>query len=321
MTSYRGVIPPICTPFTADGGIDEDSLHRIVEFQLDAGAAGIFVLGSSGEVVYLSDRDRLRVLRIAAAAVRGRVPLLVGALAPTTNRVIQQLDMLAGHGADAFVVTAPFYAAMSQLEILQHFRMAAAAASAPVLAYDIPGNVGYKLSPVVAVELLADATLAGLKDSSGEVEVFTQIAAALGPERGAAMLSGADTTALLALHGGADGLIPGLSNIRPDLFVALLRAHRDASTAEAEALQRGVSRLNQIFGIGTKYGLGRHAAEIGALKHILGERGVIQTTRPAAPLEPFPAAARDEATALMHAVDATLAADLAESSKAGTTHV
>ncbi|QXT63721.1 dihydrodipicolinate synthase family protein [Tessaracoccus palaemonis] len=320
-TTYHGLIPPICTPLTSDGAIDEASLHNIVEFQIDAGAQGIFVLGSSGEAIYLDDEDRLIVARAAAEAVAGRVPLLVGALAPSTNRVIQQLELLKGLGADAFVVTAPFYAAMSDTEILRHFQIAKGASSAPILAYDIPGNVGYKIRPATAVALLTDHTVAGLKDSSGDLDAFATVADQLGAGRDGALLSGADTTALRALAAGADGLIPGLSNIRPDLFIDLLSAHREGEVARAAALQRAIATLNQIFRIGADHGLGRHASEIGALKHVLVDRRVITTNRLPDPLEAYPAAAADQATALMNQVDTQLALDLAGLSAEGDTHV
>lgn len=120
----------------------------------------------------------------------------MGALAPTITRVVQQFELLDGLGADAFVVTPPFYAAPSPREILSHFREAASASPVPVFAYDIPGNVGYKLDPALAAELLSEGTVTALKDSSGDLEAFAHVAALLGTPRRGTLLSGADTTAL-----------------------------------------------------------------------------------------------------------------------------
>jgi 4-hydroxy-tetrahydrodipicolinate synthase len=321
MSAYRGLIPPICTPLTASGGVDVDSLRDLIDFQLSAGASGIFILGSSGEAIYLDDANRRLVAETARAAVGDRAPLLVGALAPTANRVVQQIRLLEPTGPDAFVVTAPFYAQPSNREIASHFRLAAAASPVPVLAYDIPGNVGYKLPADVSVELLSDGVIAGLKDSSGDVDEFEQIARRLGSAKSGALLSGADTTALRALDAGADGLIPGLANIRPDLFAALIEAHRSQHHVRAGALQRAISTLNDIFRVGVKYGLGRHASEIGALKHVLADRGVIADATSPCPLEPYPAEAREEALALAASIDHQLARELAEAAESGVTDV
>lgn len=310
MSALAGLIPPICTPLTTKREVDEVSLRSIIEFQIAAGASGIFVLGSSGEAIYLDDAERVRVGQIAREAVGSRVPLLVGALAPTARRVAEQFTLLEKVKADAFVVTAPFYAQSSAGEIVDHFRIVAQAASAPVLAYDIPGNVGYKLPTDVVIGLLKEGAIAGLKDSSGNVDELARIESALGPGRVGALLSGADTAALRALDAGADGLIPGLSNIRPDLFLDLLVAHAAGDEDRAVALQRAITALNGIFRIGAEHGLGRHAAEVGALKHVLERNGVIQSTASPVPLESYPAAAGEAASALMIEVDRRLAEDL-----------
>jgi 4-hydroxy-tetrahydrodipicolinate synthase len=309
-----GLIPPIITPLTAEREVDGHALREVIEFQLDAGAQGIFVLGSSGEAIYLDDDERHLVARTARDAIGGRVPLLVGALAPTVRRVVQQFGVVGASRPDAFVVTGPFYAQASHAELAAHFRIAAAESDRPVVAYDIPGNVGYALPAEVTAPLLADGTLAGLKDSSGDTEKFARLAAELGADRDAALLSGADTTALAALAAGAEGFVPGLANVRPDLFVALLDAHRAGDDARAAALQRAIASLNGLFRIGMQHGLGRHASEIGGMKHVLAARGVIRHTASPVPLEPYPAAAAEAASALLTEIDRQLDADLAAAS-------
>ncbi|GAB4064731.1 dihydrodipicolinate synthase family protein [Angustibacter speluncae] len=296
---FAGVLTPICTPLTDDGEVDVDSLGSLVEFQLAAGASGVFVLGSSGEAIYLDDGARRTVAVATREALDGRGHLVVGALAPTADRVVQQLELLADVGADAFVVTPPFYAVPSPREVVAHFRqVAAAAGSMPLFAYDIPGNVGYKLDPALAVQLLGEGTVVALKDSSGDLDAFARVAAGLGPDRRCGLLSGADTTAVQALDRGADGLIAGLANVRPDLFVRLMDAHRTGAQRETASLQGTITALNDLFAVGRRHGLGRHASEIGGLKHILRGLGVIASARTARPLEPYPPAAAAEADAL-----------------------
>jgi len=319
MSTFTGLIPPICTPLTDTREIDVTSLNEIIEFQISQGASGIFVLGSSGEAIYLDDEQRRLVATAASRAVAGRVPLLLGALAPTARRVRQQIDLLAPVKADGFVLTAPFYAALSAAEIVEHFRYVAKYATLPVIAYDIPGNVGAKLENPVLATLLREGTVVGLKDSSGDVDAFRALAEELGTDRKCSLLSGADTKALDALDAGADGMVPGLSNIRPDLFLRLQEAHRAGNGAAARVLQDGIITLNGIFRIGQAHGLGRHASEIGALKHVLHERGVIATTRLPQPLSDYPDEARDDASALMNKVDRQVAEGLAALEPEGAT--
>ena len=86
----RGIVPPVCTPLGPDGDVDTTSLERHVSFLIDAGVHGLFVLGSSSEVAFLTDRQRDRVVEVAVKTAAGQVPVLAGAIDMTTNRVIEQ---------------------------------------------------------------------------------------------------------------------------------------------------------------------------------------------------------------------------------------
>lgn len=309
-SAFTGLIPPICTPLRTDGSVDDESLRDLIEYQIAAGASGIFVLGSSGEAIYLDDEQRHRVATAAHAAIAQRVPLLVGALAPTAQRVAQQIRSLDAVRADAFVVTAPFYAQPSQAEIAAHFRHAAAASSLPILAYNIPGNVGYEIPEAISIELLRSGEVVGFKDSSGNMDAFRAIVEGLGPSRTSVCLSGADSTALQALDVGADGLIPGLANARPQFFVELLAARAEVNTDRAEVFQRAITELTALFRVGQAHGLGRHASEVGGLKFALQRAGVIRDVTLPHPLEAYPPGAQDEAAVLLDNIDRQLALDL-----------
>jgi len=310
MSRLTGLIPPICTPVDDNGLVDEPSLARLIEHQLGAGVDGIFVLGSSGEAAYLNDHERARVLDVAKATIANAVPLLAGALDATTNRVIDQLRTLDGRGVDAWVVTAPFYANCSPAEVADHFRHIAAQAERPVLAYDIPGNVGRRLDVEVSARLLEDQVIAGLKDSSGTLDDFGTLLTQTGPDRAVSLLTGVDSKAAEALSMGADGLIPGLANVRPGYFVELIKAHAAGDRERVAAFQLAITRLTELFDIGQRHGIGRHASELGGLKSVLAHEGVIATTAVSIPMSRYPEAARTETLALVAAIDEQLAAAL-----------
>lgn len=299
MTRYTGIIPPIITPLDDDGEVDSASLEAVVERQLAAGVSGLFALGSSGESAYLSDADRRRVVDIVVGTVSGAVPVFGGAVDTATRRVIDQVLWLTAAGVDAIVATAPFYANVTPDETLVHFRRISQASSLPVLAYDIPGNVGRKLHTSTTIELLMEGTIAGLKDSSGDREQFVRVLEAVGPRRTSSILTGADRDALVALDSGADGIVPGVGNLEPAWFVGLVAAFRDGDRARAERLQARIARLSGVFSIGERHGIGRHASELGALKVALQAAGVIASPMLSAPMSPYPDAARLELLGLL----------------------
>lgn len=144
--SLCGIIPPVVTPLTPEYGVDEAALRRVIRHLLDGGVHGLFLLGSTSEVVFLDTPARREVLRIAVDEVAGRVPLLAGVIDPTTDRVIAHAKDALAAGIDGLVVTAPFYTRTSQAEIIEHFRAIRAAVDLPIMAYDIPVCVnGVKL--------------------------------------------------------------------------------------------------------------------------------------------------------------------------------
>ncbi len=294
MIRFTGIIPPIVTPLGDDGEVDVASLEAVVERQLAAGVDGLFALGSSGEAAYLRDTDRRAVIDVVVGVVAGAVPVFGGAVETTTRRVIDQVRWLDRTGVAAVVVTAPFYANVTQGETLRHFRDVAAATSLPVLAYDIPGNVGRKLDAATSSELLVEGTVAGLKDSSGDTAQFLQVLAAVGPDRSCSVLTGADAGALAALDAGADGIVPGVGNVEPGWFVDLLAAVRAGDRSVAEELQARITRLTEVFRVGERHGLGRHASELGGMKTALQAAGVIASNAVSPPMSTYPEAARRE---------------------------
>ena len=88
MTTFHGVVPPVVTPLTENLEVDYASLTRVVENLIDGGVHGLFVLGSSGEVVFYDDATRRRILEHVVKVAAGRAPVLAGVMDPTTDRVI-----------------------------------------------------------------------------------------------------------------------------------------------------------------------------------------------------------------------------------------
>ena len=107
---FRGVIPPVVIPLTEKRQLDLESLERTINRMIDAGVDGLFFLGSSGEVAFLTDAQRYHVLQEAVAMVHGRVPVMAGIIDMETLRVVDQAKRASGYGVDALVATAPFYA-------------------------------------------------------------------------------------------------------------------------------------------------------------------------------------------------------------------
>lgn len=283
-TPLHGVIPPVCTPLSPEGEVDVVSLERLVEHLLGAGVHGLFPLGSSGEVAFLRDDQRRQVVDTVVRVAAGQVPVVAGVIDTTTPRVLPHVTDAVDAGADAVVVTAPFYTRTHPEEIAKHFRLVAAASPVPVVAYDIPVSVHSKLDASMLLDLAAEGVLAGVKDSSGDdagIRGLVLGSRSLGDRF--SVLTGSELTVDAALSFGADGVVPGLGNVDPDGYVRLWHA---AQAGDRETASREQERLFALFGLvhagdGTR--MGAASSALGAFKAALHLRGVIDCPRTADP--------------------------------------
>ncbi|MEV5796810.1 dihydrodipicolinate synthase family protein [Streptomyces collinus] len=282
-----GVVPPVCTPLTPDREVDVPSLLALVDHLVAGGVHGLFLLGSSSEAAFLTDRQRRQVVETVVAHVAGELPVIAGAIDMTTPRVLDHVSAVTAAGARAVVVTAPFYARTHPAEIVHHYRRIAAASPVPVIAYDIPSAVHTKLPAEVVLGLAADGVLAGLKDSSGDLAAFREIVTGARAHPGFSVLTGSELLVDSALSLGADGAVPGLANVDPHGYVRLYRMCRSGDWEGARAEQERLCALFGIVGVGDPARMGGSSSALGAFKAALHLRGVIACAATAEPQVPL----------------------------------
>lgn len=280
----RGVVPPVCTPLDSRGEVDTTSLARLVDHLVDGGVHGLFALGSTSEVAYLTDEQRATVLETVVNAADGRVPVLAGVIDTTTARVIEHAKAAAATGADALVATAPFYTRTHEKEIAGHFRRLRATVDLPLFAYDIPVAVHSKLAPAMVRALAEDGTLAGLKDSSGDEGGLRRLLVELGGRDGRAqgtaprfsVLTGSELTVDAALLAGVDGVVPGIGNVDPAGYVRLYEAARAGDWTLAAKEQEQLVELFGMVDVGPEADMGRSSSALGSFKAALQLLGIIE---------------------------------------------
>ncbi|WBO66459.1 dihydrodipicolinate synthase family protein [Streptomyces camelliae] len=282
-----GVVPPVCTPLTPDREVDVPSLLRLVDHLVDGGVHGLFLLGSTSEAAFLTDRQRRLVVEAVTGHIGGQLPVLAGAIDMTTPRVLEHVTAVTAAGAEAVVVTAPFYTRTHRSEIVHHYRRIAAASPVPVIAYDIPMAVHTKLPADLVLGLAADGVLAGLKDSSGDLGAFREVVTGARAHPGFSVLTGSELIVDASLALGADGCVPGLGNVDPHGYVRLYRLCRAGDRAGARAEQERLCALFGMVRAGDPARMGGGSSALGAFKAALHLRGIIDcpvTAEPQVPL-------------------------------------
>jgi 4-hydroxy-tetrahydrodipicolinate synthase len=235
-----GVMAACVTPFRDDESLDIDRLGSHIDLLLDRGISGVMVIGGCGEYANLTPDERKTVVTEAVKIVDGRVPVVVGALAPSTREVVDIGIHAAAQGADALLVLPPYYIKPSFDGVLGHFQTILKETGLNVIAYNIPGRVGMNLTVDQIRELAELDGIVALKECERDVaQISLKIIGA-----GLPILSGDDDLGFATILAGSRGAIWASPNLAPKLCVDLFNAAAAGNVNEALALH---NRLVQIF--------------------------------------------------------------------------
>ena len=222
----HGIFPPLTTPFYPDGKVYFKKLEHNVERYSRTPAAGLVVLGSTGEAIMLSDDERREVLKVAREATAANKVLIAGTGIESASETLRLTEYAAALGYDAALVRTPhFYKKQMQpANLLAFYRTVADRAPLPVLIYNVPGFTGYDIPAEVVVELAKHPNIIGIKESGGDVEKIRRVAEATRQvKRGATVTETFDavTPRMLKASTGGNGQggelvqVAGVSGAKP----------------------------------------------------------------------------------------------------------
>jgi len=232
-----GVFPPIATPFDKDENIAWDKLEHNMNKWNSVDLRGYLVQGSNGEICYLTQEERVEMIRVVKSLAGDKL-VLAGSGCESTRATIQMTNAMAQAGADAAFVVTPCYfkSKMTGPALEQHFRAVADASPVPVILYSVPANTGIDLAPDVILRLAKHPNIVGIKDSGGDI---TKIGGLVHGTKGEEfqVLAGSASYLLSALTVGAVGGICGLANVLPAEVCELQKLFNAGKHEEARDLQ------------------------------------------------------------------------------------
>jgi len=225
----------LVTPFK-HGAIDESALRSLIDWQIESGIQGLVPVGTTGESPTLSHEEHKRVVEIAIAEARGRVPVIAGAGSNNTREAIELAVHAEKAGASAVLVVTPYYNKPNQEGLFQHYRAIDAAIGIPIVIYNIPPRSVIDMSVDTMKRCYGELrNIAGVKDATGNVGRISLQRQAMGPDF--LQFSGDDITALSCVAAGATGCISVVSNVAPGLCSELMNAAAAGEFAKALAVQ------------------------------------------------------------------------------------
>lgn len=217
MKKLKGIIPPISTPLDENRCVDESALRNLVNVCIDQKFHGIFVCGTNGEAMALRQKEREKAFRITLEEANGRVPVLAGCMDSSAERVIDNIKAFEQMGGTTVVVSPMVYVKHGNAnETIRLFEKISKNTQSDVVIYNIPPYTGYHIPKASVFEIAKFDRVIGYKDSSGQIPDFL---ACLNHFKGTdfSVLQGMLPLSALSMVAGADGFIPNLAPVAPEI--------------------------------------------------------------------------------------------------------
>ncbi len=255
----EGIIPPIPTPFV-DGRVAYERLAENVVRWSGTGISGILALGSNGEYVYLTEKEKLEVIQTVVRSAPPGILIMAGTGCESTAQTIRLTAACADQGAQAALVVTPGYygGQMTPAAMLQHYTAVADASPIPILLYNVPKFTHINLRVDTVAELSRHPNIIGIKDSTGDV---AQLGALFNhAAEDFKILVGTAGALMPALMMGCPGGILALANVAPGACVEIWERVCNKEVEKARHLQLKMLPVNAavtgVYGVaGLKYAL------------------------------------------------------------------
>ena len=231
----RGVYTAIITPFNQDGSVDFKAFRKLVEYNIKGGVAGIVVCGTTGESPTLSHKEKEKLVKVAIKKAKKRVAIIAGTGSNNTSESIEASKKAQELGADAVMLVNPYYNKPTQEGLYRHFKAVADAITIPVIIYNIKGRTAVNVETPTLMRVAAECkNVVAVKEASGDLNQMKDVIAKR--PQGFSVLSGDDNLTLELIKSGGDGIISVVSNLVPEMVVAMVKSALDGNFADADRL-------------------------------------------------------------------------------------
>jgi len=233
--SLSGVLTALVTPFDSDRAVDETTLRRVVDRNIDGGVHGVVACGSTGEFTTLSGAERRLVVETVIDQAAGRVPVVAQTGAQSTTEAIELSQHAEKAGASVLMVVTPYYEPLSIEETKLYLRTVADSVSIPAMLDNLPVATGVNMTPELVGELAREVeNIQYVKDTTGDLAQAGRLIHHYGYV--VSTFVGWDSLLLAALTEGAAGVMAGTANVVPAELVSIHAAiaDRDLDRARSE---------------------------------------------------------------------------------------
>ncbi|MEO6023525.1 MAG: 4-hydroxy-tetrahydrodipicolinate synthase, partial [Burkholderiales bacterium] len=239
----KGSLVAIATPMFPDGRIDYDRLRALVDFHIISGTNGIVAVGTTGESPTVNVDEHVEIIRVVLEHTAGRVPVIAGTGANSTQEAIELSRHAKEIGAHYSLSVVPYYNRPTQEGLYRHFKAIAEAVDLPQILYNVPGRTVADMSNDTALRLAAVPGIIGIKDATGNLERAADLVRRAPADF--ALYTGDDGTALAFLLLGGHGVISVTANVAPALMSKMCQSALQGNIAAARAANDRLQALHR----------------------------------------------------------------------------
>ncbi len=235
MTPITGSIVALVTPMHDDTSVDYPTLRKLIDWHIEQGTDCIGVVGTTGESPTVNVEEHCEIIRVSVEQAKGRVPIMAGCGANSTQEAVELAHFAKKVGADCQLQVVPYYNKPTQEGQYLHFKKIAESVDLPMVLYNVPGRTVADLQHDTVIRLSKVPGIVGIKEATGNIERAQWLIKDL--PKTFSVYSGDDPTAVALMLCGGKGNVSVSANIAPKLMHELCVAAMSGNVARAMQIQ------------------------------------------------------------------------------------
>ena len=250
MQPLQGSFVALVTPMLADGSLDFNALEELIDWHIESGTNGIVAVGTTGESATVSVKEHLKILEKTIDFVRGRVPVVAGTGANSTQEAIELSQKAAELGADYALLVTPYYNKPNQEGLFQHFIKIADSVDISQILYNVPSRTACDLKPETVLKLATHQNIVGIKeafDSSERLSELIRISNSIADQKYFSVFSGDDPSFNSFMAKGGHGVISVAANIVPKYISQICSLNLSNQFDDAKELNSILNNLYELL--------------------------------------------------------------------------
>ena len=247
MQVLKGSLVALVTPFHESGEVDYDSLESLVQWHIDEGTNGIVSVGTTGESATLSIEEHLEVIKKTVEYASGKIPIIAGTGANSTQEAIDLTRESQALGADYSLLVTPYYNKPTQAGLIKHYEKIASEIDMPQILYNVPTRTACDLIPASVDVLAKIPNIVGIKEAVDETKRINELIEISKKHETFSIYSGDDPTFYNSLTLGSSGVISVAANIIPRSISKICELAFDEDWSNAKDLNYVYKELYEML--------------------------------------------------------------------------